>query len=129
MKRKEAKIFAYVLLWLLIPQLHTLINEMETNVVDLIKYVDFKQDIQWYYKDMCDYLASLFLLMAFRLILPVKFKIIGLGLIATQLIDIVNYWLFFHQFDWTYKSIIIFIIITIITLRKNEKRNNNRSSA
>jgi hypothetical protein len=125
MKKKEFIVLLLGIISLLIPQLHMFLNNHPVNKVDLILFADKMQDVQWYVKHMGDYISTLILYVIILKLLPQKLKILGMLLLAGGVLDIVNYWLFYHQFDWSYKSLIIIIILYIIT---NEKRNNNRSS-
>jgi hypothetical protein len=92
-------------------------NPLEPYMVDWIKYADVMQDMQWYAKHMCDMVYNLLIYVVLLIALPNRLKILGLAYIAGQLIDIPNYWLFYHQFDWAYKSLFLIISLTYIKLK------------
>lgn len=125
MKKKEFILIILVLMYWLLPQMHMLMSSLPAKSVDLFVFAEESQDIQWYFKNMCDYISSFFLIILVRKVIPYKLKFITTLLIIGLVLDIVNYWLFYHQNDWAYKSLLIFLIpIIYIT---NEKRNNNRT--
>lgn len=124
MVKKERNILILLLLVFLLPELNALKNADLPNKLDLFVFIDYKQDIQWYIKDMSDYISFFLISFVLTLILPIRFKVIGWSLFIGYGLDIINYWLWFHQFDWTYKSILI--TIAIIKIFTYEKRNNIR---
>lgn len=127
MKRKELILIVLLFGSIIVTQIHKLLDNNPVNEVDWLLFVDLKQDVQWYVCHTGKYISSLLLFIAVYKLLPYKLKPIGIGLIIGCILDIANYWVFYHQFDWIYKSLII-IIPTLLIILKHEKRNNNRAS-
>jgi hypothetical protein len=121
MKKRYWIIFVLVLFSTGLTQLHMLMNNMESNNVDLFKFVEKKQDVQWYVKDTFDYISTFFIYLVIYKLMPKRLRILGMLLLVGCVLDLLNYWLFYHQYDWAYKSLIIIIGFLSIILAKNEK--------
>lgn len=109
MKINELKIIICVLLFLILPEFHLLLNNLKPINADLFLFCDKIQDIQWYVKDNLDILALISLSVALLFAMPNNLKSIGWALILINIVKIPLYWCFYLQFDWTI-NIIIFSI-------------------
>ena len=124
MKPKELKIFIALAAFVVIPELHLIMNSWEPHKVDWILFCEKSQDIQWYAKHNLDILALTALSWAMVLGAPIKLKPLAKGVLIMNVIKLPLYWLFYLQFDWAINST-IFIIAYLIYF-SNEKRNHDR---
>jgi hypothetical protein len=117
MKVNELKIIICVLLFLILPEFHLLLNNLKPINVDLFLFCDKIQDIQWYVKDTFDIFALISLSFAILIAMPKNLKSIGWALILINIAKIPLYWAFYLQFDWAI-NIIIFSICYLRYLNK-----------
>lgn len=111
----ELKIVLGIFLYLFIPELHLFMNKMEPLKIDLFLLFDTKQDIQWYVKDTLDIISNIIMFSVILLVLPKYLKCFGWALVATNILRLVTYWLFYAQFELPY-YIILFSATIIIWL-------------
>lgn len=117
MKSNDLKILICVLLFMILPELHLLLNNYPAYEIDWFWLVNKTQDIQWYIKDNLDILALILLSIGFYIALPTSLKPIGFALILINIAKIPLYWVFYLQFDWVI-NIIIFTVFYIKYLIK-----------
>jgi len=113
----ELKIFIFVLLFLILPEIHLLLNNLNPLSVDLFLFCDKFQDVQWYVKDNLDILSLISLSIGFLIAIPKDLKPIAWALILINIAKIPLYWMFYLQFDWVV-NITIFSICYLKYLNK-----------
>jgi hypothetical protein len=117
MNKKEFTIFTLFLMFIVLPELHLLMNSMAQLNVDLFLFCDKIQDIQWYVKDSLDIIGLILLSCALVLMSPNKIRDFAITILIINVLKLPLYWLFYIQFDWAI-NILIFTVMYIKYLIK-----------
>jgi hypothetical protein len=88
-------------------------NKMEPLKIDLFLLFDTKQDIQWYVKDTLDIISNIIMFSVILLVLPKHLKYFGWALVATNILRLITYWLFYAQFELPYYMILFSVTVII----------------
>lgn len=124
MTKKELKIFISLALFILLPELHSIMNNWEPCNKSWILFYNIDQDIQWYIKQNLDILALIALSSAMHIGAPKRLKSLSFSVLLINIIKLPLYWFIYLRFDWTINGMIF--ISAYIYYFINEKRNYNR---
>jgi len=88
--------------------IHHLWDNLPPNKIDLFPYVDVLIDIQWYIKDLSDYLSfSILCLVLYINVKGSKIKIIALFLFVFSITNIIGYLLVYLQYNLLIQSVFL----------------------
>ena len=129
---KRVAYIMFVLSWP-VTLVHRAWNNSPVNVKSWFVYrPDVSQDFQWYIADTGNMLGLLFILLAIYVYLRWAHNshgtiaILVLGLIFMQVLDIVNYWLFFKQNETIlyFQGAILIFFLCFTLLFKNANHSH-----
>ncbi len=129
MKKKD---FISLVLILCVPALlsaHHLLDSLAAMPMDLFLLEDFKQDLQWYVKDMGMYLSrtiSMYVLWNYVNVKIIKSLVFVLFIFS--IFDIVGYWICFLQYNHIVMTIALAVwlieVLIFFIKNANEKRSD-----
>jgi len=118
MNKKDTKIFIILLCIPIFSTFHRILDNFYLSI-DLFVFKDIEQDVQWYVKDIADFIILILLYKIINLLCSRKLKKITNILFYFSILNIPLYFLFYLRIDYIIYCIAVILLLLLYYYEKN----------